>query len=481
MELVEAHRLFLSSLFGVGSEEELEAILPSRYLESEEYAMFKKTNAKRQALETPSVVSTDSVVAYRRFVGKRGEDIHRRVATLRKQHGIRDGAELVIETDQNMLVLFVMSDDVDGRERIAAALQEELNGILEILKARVSEWALPGTSVRAVIGTGGECRELLFRPTQSIVVRFRIEALPDRLLEPIVVVNSIPSGFFTSLAEVGGVIPPDAEITPYLRTIGGATHESNAAQRKRDLPDLSEVTVAHITSAIAYTAGGVACYGVNTLLRNLDLGGCQQHQLHIRSLLAFQRGRSRHLRNASNRGKIVFRGCMLPRDMLSQYTVGEIVVWPAFTSTSVNRAVAEMFGGGGGGSATTASVLFEIVVETWCPLRDISVFPQEEEILLPAFSAFKVVTIRDDGVGGGVARPIRITLQQEADALSAVASATSEPGPLIRRSSSDDGSWGPTVFDDDSSLDGLAGVVDVIGIQCVAFTFALSFHLFRAP
>ena len=155
------------------------------------------------------------------------------------------------------------------------------------------------------------------------------------------------------------------------------------AQGRAGKGDLSKVSTAQVLAAIAYTAGGTACYSVNAWLRNLNEAQCRTHESYINALQTFQRRRADHPSNVTKRGRIVYRGCMLPRDLLSQYVVNGVVVWPAFTSTTTNIGVARMFGGGGGGDQSRASVLFKITTDTWCPLSDVSVFPSENEVLLP--------------------------------------------------------------------------------------------------
>ena len=53
--------------------------------------------------------------------------------------------------------------------------------------------------MRAVIGSGGECKELLLKPSQSISVRFSAVNITHRLSAPITCLTHVPKGFFSDL------------------------------------------------------------------------------------------------------------------------------------------------------------------------------------------------------------------------------------------------------------------------------------------
>ena len=89
---------------------------------------------------------------------------------------------------------------------------------------------------------------------------------------------------------------------------------------------------------------------------------------------------------------LVYRGATLNEEMIGEYieVVGKEIVWRAFTSTSKSRPIAEIFSG---------NVLFIIKIQesSFQRRRDISsisIFPDEEEILLTANYVFEVEKIQ---------------------------------------------------------------------------------------
>ena len=114
---------------------------------------------------------------------------------------------------------------------------------------------------------------------------------------------------------------------------------------------------------------------------------------YIRALQQFFKLRSSHPRNKLGVERLLFRSCSLPVDQKAHYKPGMTVVWPAFTSTTLDETVAKSFGGGPG------SHLFKISTSLYCPLMDISVYPGEKEVLLPAFSHFFIESVNEDADG----------------------------------------------------------------------------------
>ena len=476
MELVESHRLFLGSLFSITAEK-LDEMLPEAYRKSSVYAAFKQLNSRRQMMATPSEATTSCAIAYRQLVGTRGEGIQSRLPQLRKKFGLGKDSELIVQTNSNRRQILIMSDVVAARDAIAKDLQQELDEVAEGLANRVDEWAVPGTSVRAVIGMGGECRRLLYGPVESIIVRFSADMLASRLLEPITVVGKIPPGLFERIADVSTPAPKEEDALSNLQGPLGASRYQSKAQGRAGKGTLEKVSMAQVLAAIAYTAGGTACYSVNAWLRNLNEAQCHAHEHYIQALQAFQRRRAAHPANLTKRGRIVYRGCMLPRDLLSQYAVDGVVVWPAFTSTTTNIGVARMFGGGGGGNESQASVLFKITTDTWCPLSDVSVYPSEDEVLLPAFSAFTVLKV--DAPEGSTSAPVTIVLRREHNAVQALklhkaVPVKTESGATHRRGVPD--GVGPIVITDKSLRPGLDGVSEIIQKQLRRLDPKVSVH-----
>lgn len=98
------------------------------------------------------------------------------------------------------------------------------------------------------------------------------------------------------------------------------------------------------------------------------------------------------LRNGGE--ETVYRGCTLTKEMVEEYrqVIGTYIAWPAFTSTSKSREVAEMF---------TGNTLFVIRIHTdicarYCDISLFSRFPQEEEILLITSVPLEVKNVEHD-------------------------------------------------------------------------------------
>ncbi len=392
MEVVDTHRVFLSNCFGVGETEALAKKLPPSYSASPAFAAIAAANDQRQVMAEFSAVCTPCPAALKRLLGPGSSQLDVLREAAREAAGVPADAALVLEADVFKSQLLVACSQPEGRQRVAAHLQAEVDLIARRLTRRQREWALPGTGVRGVMGSGAQCNEVLLRPRQSICLRFVALDITQRLSEPVVAINLVPLGFFRSLAD------PTVDLAT-LNVDGALGHVSefiHCAQRAvASIDDLRAVPLPAVVAAIEYTAGGVACYGVNSLLRALNEKALRVYEPYIRAVNGFHRLRSAHPRNASRSETILYRGTTIPSaDLAANYTSGCTVVWPAFTSTSRSVHVAEMFGGmgflGGGGMS---SVLFEITSSFCCPLKDISVFPGEDEVLLPAFSCFQVVAV----------------------------------------------------------------------------------------
>jgi hypothetical protein len=171
---------------------------------------------------------------------------------------------------------------------------------------------------------------------------------------------------------------------------------------------------------------------------------------YIRALLQFFRLRSAHPKNKIGVDRLLFRGCKLPDDQKANYKPGMTVVWPAFTSTTLDERVAQSFGGGPG------AYLFKISTSLYCPLMDVSVYPHEKEILFPAFSHFFIETVSEDAHGYIV---VQMKFIKPEDAR---VSATSQ-APLQLPDEIDGD--GPVVIHMPQSFEGLQGVAHVLQDQ----------------
>ena len=107
----------------------------------------------------------------------------------------------------------------------------------------------------------------------------------------------------------------------------------------------------------------------------------------------------RHVRSnrADDKDQVVYRGMQLTDEMLDEYkaTIGRIIFWRAFSSTTKNRKVAEQFG----------NTLFIIAVKynemhmsELSDISSLSLYPQEEEVLLNPNSDFQIIKIEYDSI-----------------------------------------------------------------------------------
>jgi hypothetical protein len=121
--------------------------------------------------------------------------------------------------------------------------------------------------------------------------------------------------------------------------------------------------------------------------------------------------------------------------------------------------VATAFAGGG-----EVSVLFEISSSVYCPLKDISVYPGEEEILFPAFSRFQVVSVGP--WHGGNSR--KIVLRHD-PSLAPIAPPREQEVDLDALEKVRATGTGPLVLKSTSKREGLAGIAEDVTTQLCAF------------
>lgn len=395
-EVVENRQIYISGLVGI-AEDLLAASLPESFRTSDTFARYTTTNKRRQMLRRPAIASTTCALGFRRFFQQFKHDSGALTAYCRKRYDLSSDQELVIEMNWYRLQILVMCLDDDVRDTIAKGLSEELDALEQQLRARATEFAVPGTSIRAVMGSGGECKELLLHPMQSICVRVCTTRLSERLSQPIAVLAAerVPTGFFASLAVPETQSINHSEVFASLAALATEDRKSIAEDKIRSIADLREMPVSYVLAAMEYTAGQV-CYKVNPFLRACNVEECRKYESYIRALNAFHRLRSQHAANRNRGDTTLFRGCMIEKTQVSIYSQGAQVVWPAFTSTSTDRGVAMLFSGDS--TNTHTSVFFEITSPTYCQLLDISAFPSECEVLLPAFSRFTVVSVSNMSV-----------------------------------------------------------------------------------
>ena len=196
MEVVESKGVFISSLIGLPDGLDLPKILPDSYRASTDFQHLLVQNARRQFLQRPAVVSSTCSIALKKMLGFKAEALE---VKCRKDFGIAADVEFILEPHLPKSMLLIMCSDESKLHAVSASLQAQLNAIAEKLKNRVREVAVSGTCMRAVIGSGGECRELLLKPSQSISVRFSATNITHRLSSPITTLTQVPKGFFSDL------------------------------------------------------------------------------------------------------------------------------------------------------------------------------------------------------------------------------------------------------------------------------------------
>eukprot|EP01124_Arcella_intermedia_P031537 TRINITY_DN7137_c0_g1_i8.p2 TRINITY_DN7137_c0_g1~~TRINITY_DN7137_c0_g1_i8.p2 ORF type:complete len:545 (-),score=174.81 TRINITY_DN7137_c0_g1_i8:34-1668(-) len=96
----------------------------------------------------------------------------------------------------------------------------------------------------------------------------------------------------------------------------------------------------------------------------------------------------------TSKKETVYKGMdVLPEDFLSLMKVHGTIVWTSFTSCSLEKHIAEEFAKG--------KVIFEITIppNQGADIHKYSIYPLEKELLLPAFSKFKITSITEQTNG----------------------------------------------------------------------------------
>jgi len=380
----------------------LASSLPPRYTSSPHYLRSMELAHRQQLMARPTFIRTGCPMALRTIAGKKRAGLDDLQQEMRRQLKLPEEHELRLEVDHQRQELLVRCTDANARDAVAQHMQQRLTRLEANLAAAVVEFNLPKTAVRAVIGAGGACKEIISDPMASIHLKFTCEPVADRFSEPIQSYKHIPPGFFTTLLHENVQLPG---ATALLQTM---THSMCVADGRFSVQTVlqsnlalsaSGICVEELWSAVEYTRGGAPCYTVNQCLRALNEQECRKFAPFILYLQSFRTKRAQYSgrQDLAAAPRVVYRGCMLPRDQLLSYVVGETQIWPAFTSTSSSRDVAAGFAGHS--SREQVSVMFEITMKPdyGCPLQDISAYPQEREILLPAFTAIRVRSVRVRG------------------------------------------------------------------------------------
>ncbi|CAF1468906.1 unnamed protein product [Didymodactylos carnosus] len=94
--------------------------------------------------------------------------------------------------------------------------------------------------------------------------------------------------------------------------------------------------------------------------------------------------------------KYIYRGSNLSQEMIEQYkqNIGKRISWPAFSSMSKSRRVAELFGNTL--FMVDASVIKSISTDYLADIEKISAFPEEQEVLLTAGINLEIRDVKEE-------------------------------------------------------------------------------------
>merc|ERR1719265_2270219 len=129
---------------------------------------------------------------------------------------------------------------------------------------------------------------------------------------------------------------------------------------------------------------------LNSSLRQDDPASLESQRVLINAL-------RKAIKNHQETG-IVWRGVNLNPSETSAYVAGFRFLWPAFTSASRDRSKASAFGSWGSGQKVLFCIDLNGVGTTFSrDISDISVYPDEKEVVLYCYSGFEVLSRRQDG------------------------------------------------------------------------------------
>jgi len=127
------------------------------------------------------------------------------------------------------------------------------------------------------------------------------------------------------------------------------------------------------------------------LYKTLTKALYQDDKYQIRKYIPLIRGINKYLVSPTNRSYITYRSSHMSDKQFNTYKLGNIYRAPSFVATSENESVTQNF------SLKKAKDKYSIKfrIPKWCwnaaPISHLSAYPTEKEILLPAYTAFKVL------------------------------------------------------------------------------------------
>ena len=119
----------------------------------------------------------------------------------------------------------------------------------------------------------------------------------------------------------------------------------------------------------------------------------QDNKYQIKKYIALIRGINKYLVKPTTKEYITYRGSHMTDKQFNVYKAGNVYRAPSFGATSENESVAKGF-------SNKYSLKFRIPKNCWnaAPISHLSKFPNEKEVLLPAYTAFKVLTVSNNRI-----------------------------------------------------------------------------------
>ena len=189
---------------------------------------------------------------------------------------------------------------------------------------------------------------------------------------------------------------PIATRLPHLHPVSGDSVKLARRQAKRAQPKYPSLSLDECTSIVLYTIEefpreNSLYYAMNASLRNKQRGEVRQWRDFIWLLIHALR----KLPNTS--AKSVYRGCRnTPQELNLKLTKGFEFTWASFSSTAETQDVMTTFLGQSGARTLLTIELTEPVGRN---VLDFSLYPTENEVLLPPNTSFEVVSHYDAGHG----------------------------------------------------------------------------------